>query len=133
MNDFPIRSFALGILGGIAGGIVGGFICKLLASQGFYAGLIPGAMVGLGFALAARKGHLLFGVASGILGLVAGLATEWQVFHADQSFFESVVQLKTEGIVTWVMLGVGTLFAFSFGRGSRYNVGHQKSNTGDPT
>lgn len=129
MNDFPIKNFALGILGGIAGGIAGGFICKFIAGQGFYAGMIPGAMVGLGFAFAARKGHLLFGVASGILGLVTGLVTEWQVFHSDQTFFESIVQLKKEGIVTWVMLGVGTLLAFSFGKGNRYNVGQPKSNT----
>ena len=133
MDDFPIKNLALGILGGIAGGIAGGFICKFLAGQGFYAGVIPGAMVGLGFAFAARKGHLLFGFASGILGLVAALVTEWQVFHSDQSFFESVAQLQKEGIVTWVMLGVGTLLAFSFGKGNSYNVGQRKSNTGDQT
>jgi hypothetical protein len=122
MNDFPIKNFAMGIVGGIAGGIVGGFICKFLADQGFYAGMVPGALVGLGFSLAARQGHLGFGVVSGILGLLAGLITEWKIFHAEQSFFNSIVDLKDEGIVTWIMLGIGTVLAFSIGMGNKYNA-----------
>ena len=88
-------------------------------------------MVGFGFSMAARKSHLLFGVVSGILGLLAGLVTEWQVFHSNLSFFESIVQLKDEGIVTWIMLGLGTLLAFLIGKGNSYNVSQRTPKTGD--
>jgi hypothetical protein len=129
MNDFPIKSFALGILGGILGGIVGGFICKFIADHSWYVGALPGTMVGFGFALAARKGHIAFGVISGILGLLTGLITAWQVIHPSQSFFNSILKLQDEGIVTWIMLGLGTMLAFSIAKGNTYSVPKRKIDT----
>lgn len=126
MNDFPIKNLALGIVGGIAGGFAGGLICKFLADQGFYGVILPGALVGLGFALAARKGHFGFGAVSGVLGLLAGLLTQWKVYSDEPSFFKLVGELKDYSIVTWIMLGLGAVLAFTIGKGNTFNVPQQK-------
>ena len=130
MSQFPFKNFASGMLGGIAGAIAGIFICKFLADQGYYAGVVPGALVGLGFSMAAKRGHLGFGVASGILGLLAGLIAEWQLFHSDDSFLHSIQDLQNEGIVTWIMLGLGTILAFSIGKGKTNNFSKRKIDDG---
>ena len=117
MNVFPVKQLVLGTLGGLAGGAIGFFACQLLADQGLYAAVLPGALVGLGFAFAARKKHIAFGIISAILGLVAGLVTQWRVYSNEPSFFKLVGELKDYSMVTWLVLGVGTVLAFSFGMG----------------
>ena len=131
MSGFPIKNFIFGVLGGITGGVVGGFICRFLADQGLYAVVIPGALVGLGFGLAAKKGHIVFGLVSGIMGLLAGLMTQWLVYSNEPSFFKLVAELKDYHVMTFILLGLGTLLAFSFGKGNTYNVRKQKFDTRD--
>ena len=117
MNIFPVKQLVLGILGGLAGGAIGFFACQWLVDQSLYSVVLPGVLVGLGFAFAARKKHIAFGIISAIMGLVAGLVTEWRVYSNEPSFFKLVGELKDDSIVTWLMLGVGTVLAFSFGMG----------------
>ncbi len=126
MNHLPIKNLFLGLIGGVAGGIVGFFVCKWLATQGFYAVVIPGAMVGLGFGLAARKRHQAFGLICAVLGLFAGLITQWKVYSNEPSFWKLVGELKDYSIVTWVLLGLGVVMAYSFGLGrDRYQPPRQ--------
>lgn len=133
MKDLPIKSLATGILGGIAGGIAGGFICKFLASQGLYGVALPGALVGLGFAFSARKRHIGLGIVSGILGLLAGLLTQWKVYSSEPSFLKLVGELKDYHFVTWIMLGIGTAMAFSIGMGNPNSARNQRFHSDDQT
>jgi hypothetical protein len=116
MSDLPIKNLALGLVGAIVGGAIGCFIFQWVADQGFYAP-IPGAMVGIGFSLAARKRHQIFGFICGVLGLVAGLAAEWMTFKSDKSPMEFLESLAKEPAMTWIMLVLGVVLAFSFGVG----------------
>ena len=117
MNEFPIKRFAKGMVGGAVGGWIGFFACQWMADQEFYTVVLPGAFVGLGFAFAARKKHLLFGIVSAIMGLLAGLITQWKVYSNEPSFFKLVGELKDYSLVTWILLGLGVALAFSFGLG----------------
>jgi hypothetical protein len=118
MSGFPIKNLLFGVAGGVVGGVVGLLLCKWLATLGpFYAVVLPGALVGLGFGFAAQKRHLVFGLLSAAMGLLAGLLTQWIVYSNESSFFNLVGQLKDYSPVTWVLLGLGVVFAFSFGLG----------------
>lgn len=122
MHPFPTARLVRGIFGGIAGGLLGGLACKLLAGQGLYAVAIPGGLVGIGFLLAARHRHIVFGFVSGLLGLLAGLLTQWQVYSNEPSFFNLVIDLKDYHSATWIMIGLGTIMAFVIGLGSPSNA-----------
>lgn len=116
MSKPPITSLILGIVGAVIGGIVGFFIFKWVARQGFYAP-IPGAFVGIGFGLAARRYHPMFGIISAILGLIAGLVAEWMTFRSEASLPDFVDAMRNESPITWVMIGLGVVLAYSFGAG----------------
>ena len=117
MNGVPLKQCLLGIIGGVIGGAIGLFICKWLATQGFYAVAIPGGLAGLGFGYGARHRSFVFGAVSGVLGLLAGLITQWKVYSNEPSFFKLVGELKDYSMVTWFLLGLGAVLAFSFGTG----------------
>ena len=82
---------------------------------------IGGAFVGLGFGLAARRPHFIFGVICAILALGWGLFCEWSwnKFVADDSFFYFLTHLHQidKPILTWIFVLIGCAMAFSFGRG----------------
>jgi hypothetical protein len=112
-----LKNLFLGLLGGIAGGIIGGFICKFLATQNLYTVALPGALLGLGFAWASRRRHIVFGIICGILGLLAGLLTQWLVYSNNDTFVSLLLELKDYSWVTFFMLGLGAVFGFWFGLG----------------
>ena len=113
METFPVKNLAQGLLGALVGGAIGCFVFKWIAGQGFYTP-IPGALTGLGFGLAARRQHPAFGVIGAVLGLYAGLAAEWMTFKSDKGLAEFLSGLAKEPLMTWIMLALGTVLAFSF-------------------
>ena len=117
MNNFPVKNLILGLIGGVVGGVLGGFICELLSNNGFYAVALPGAAVGFGFAMMAKKRHIAFAVICGILGLLAGLLTQWLVYSNNETFLSLLFELKDYSIVTFIMLGLGAVCGFSIGHG----------------
>lgn len=117
MNEFPFKNLLFGLAGAIVGGGAGIFIFCWMASQNYYAAVIPGALVGLGFGLAARKRHVAFGVISALNAIaVTGLA-EWRAFVPSRSFSDFLDWYFQEGPITWIMLAIGVAMAFSFGMG----------------
>ena len=121
MKEFPILKLFLGIVGGIVGGAIGLYACKWLHGQGYYAIVLPGALVGLGFGYAARHCSVAFGIVSALIGFIAGLATEWTVIYGGKpSLTEFLQNLKSDSPVTWILLGVGVALAYSFGVGRKH-------------
>ena len=118
-NDaaFPVDRLAFGLVGAIAGAVVGYFAFGFLVDQGWYSLIIPGACVGLGFGLASRRRHVVFGVISAFLGLITCVACEWHILNKGESFSEFIDGFKNEGIMTWIMLVFGVLAAYWFGVG----------------
>jgi len=112
-----------GIAGGAVGGVVGYFLFRWMLTKGFYALVLPGALLGLGAGLAARARSLPLGVVCGVAGLVLTVFTEWcrpgGPFKADPSFLYFVTHLHQldGGVVTYVMMGLGAACAYWFGQG----------------
>ncbi len=111
----------LGLVGAAVGGALGYFVFGWILSHGFYAMIIPGTALGLGFGLAARRYRIYFGFICAVLALGLGLFTEWRhfPFSANGTFAYFLTHLQQLTPVTWIMIVVGCVFAFSFGQGRR--------------
>ena len=104
---------------GAVGGLIGYWACFWLLREGFYAIVLPGACLGMGCGLLARRSSLALGITAAVAAVALGLFTEWRFwpFRADHSlgfFITHVHQLRAG---TWLTIGFGGLFAFWFGRG----------------
>ena len=110
-----------GIAGGALGGVVGYFLFQFLLARQFYALALPGAMVGLGAGLLARGRSQALGAICAAAAILLAIVIEWQraPFKADGSFLYFVTHLhRWDGAtVKFVMIAVGALCAYWFGRG----------------
>ena len=86
---------------------------KKLAKQGFYSLILPGGLIGLGAGLG-RGLSWWVSVLCGLLGLCAGLFTQWHLFPfvADRSAGYFLTHLHHLKPLTLLMLGAGTVIAF---------------------
>ena len=113
-------NWLLGVVGGIVGGALGYFAFFLFACQGFYAMVLPGALLGLscGF-LSGIKSNVL-GIVCGLLAVLLGFFTQWRFapFIDDGSFAYSM---------TLIMITVGGIFGFWFGKGRTGGVWLRRS------
>jgi hypothetical protein len=122
-----IVSNLLGVIGAIAGGVFGYVIFWWIVRQGFYALILPGAMLGLGCGLLARHASMARGVLCALAGLGLGLYTDWtfEQFPADPSFSYYLTHLQLLRPITLLMVGLGGVIAYwlgkdgGFGRPSR--------------
>ena len=115
----------LGVIGAIAGGAIGYFAFFFIAQQGFYAMVLPGAILGLGCGwLSGIKSNLL-GVVCAISAVCLGLFTEWRYapFLADDSLAYFMTHLQELKPITLIMIGFGGLFGYWFGMGRDGGVG----------
>ncbi len=97
------------VLGGaLAGGILGYFAFDWIARQGFYALMLPGALLGLGASLAKNRSVLLAAVC-GVGAVALGLFTEWRFapFIKDDSFGYFLLHAWELKPLTLVMIGLG--------------------------
>ena len=118
-SDFFLGRLAIGLLGGVVGGAAGYFVYKWALSQGFYALAIPGAFLGFGFGLAGRRRNLTFGIICLVLAFGLSLFAEWSTFpfKADPSLWFFMTHLHLLKPLTWVMIAIGSIIAFTTGRG----------------
>lgn len=103
----------LALCGALVGGALGYFAFFWVVSQGFYALVLPGGLLGIGAGLVSTRA-LWVAVVCGLLGLGLGLFTEYRFapFVADDSlgyFLTHVMSLKP---VTLLMIIAGGLIAF---------------------
>lgn len=128
MQSNPLN-YILGIFGGIVGAVVGYFVFFFAIGQGLYPMVLPGALVGLGCgAMLGMKSNVM-GVVCGLIALVFGLFIEWQFapFERDRSFgffLSHVNQLRS---MTLILIVIGALLAFAFGRGREGGVWVRKT------
>ena len=108
-----------GIAGGIVGGVIGYFIFRWLVRQGMYGMMIPGALIGLGAGLAARRKSTVLGVVCAAGALVTAVVIEWHLFPfaKDESFAFFLAHLHHLSPMKLIMIGLGGVFAFWFGQG----------------
>lgn len=115
----PMIDAALGIVGGTVGGLLGQWAFFWIAGQGFYALVLPGAMVGFGCGLVLQRRSIPVMVICGLGGLFLGILTEWKFapFVKDQSLGYFLTHLHDLKPITLVMILLGGLLAAFLGRG----------------
>jgi hypothetical protein len=120
-RDNPEFNFASGLLGAALGGALGYFGFLWSVKQGFYALVLPGALMGLGCAVLAKRRPMALAVACGVLALAVGIFCEWRVapFIKDSSLDFFLTHLHQLRSLTLIMIVLGGVFAFWFARGSK--------------
>lgn len=113
-NSVSPATLALGMLGGLVGGVVGYFTFFWAARQGFYAIVLPPALLGLGAGLAARRRSALLAITAAVTGLALGLFIEWQFspFVVDQSLAYFITHLHALRPLTLLMIVLGTILSY---------------------
>ena len=128
-NNVKTTNWLLGIVGGIVGGALGYFAFFVLASQGFYAMVLPSALLGLGCGLLSGMKSNVLGIGCGLLAVLLGCFTEWRFdpFIDDGSFAYFITHVHKLKSMTLIMIAVGGLFGFWFGKGRAGGVGLRRS------
>jgi len=131
-ENVPTTNWLLGIVGGIVGGALGYFAFLLMARQGLYAIVLPGALLGLGCGRLSGIQSNALGVVCGIVALLLGFFTEWRFapFVDDGSFAYFIMHVHNLRSVTLIMIAIGGLFGFWFGKGRAPGVGPRRSESG---
>ena len=122
----------LGLLGALVGGVLGHFLVFMIARQGFYAIILPGALLGMGCGALSGRKSVVLGIICGVLGLAVGIYTQWRLapFIKDESLSFYLSHLLDVNRVSQIMILIGTAFAFWFGMGREGGVWIRKRNTG---
>lgn len=118
-----VQSTAQGLVGALVGGSLGFLAFRWAYSQGFYAMILPGALLGLGCGLLAQHRSIPRGIVCGVAALLLGLYTEWQYFESDDSFLYMLTHVYRLRPLTLGMIGLGTAFAFWFGKDAGFRRG----------
>jgi hypothetical protein len=111
-----ILSNVLGLVGAAVGGTLGFFLFRWILEQGFYALMLPGALLGLGGSIVSRHYSFARGVVCGLAALVLGLFTEWHFMKHDGSFVFLVRHANQLTPITQIMIAAGGLFGYWFGK-----------------
>jgi hypothetical protein len=119
LNTSQIQSWGLGIVGAFVGGVAGWLLCSLMHQNGFYALALPGAGIGLGFALLSKRPMISGGVFCAVAAFAVSIFWEGinRPFVVDDSlsyFFANLHELTPP---TWLFVGLGTVLAYWFGQG----------------
>ena len=99
---------------------MGHFAFLWIARQGFYAIILPGALIGLAGGWFLQKQTMTFGMVFGIvcalLALIGGIISEWRLrpFATDNSFSYFITHLQHLRPITLIMIAIGAVFAFWF-------------------
>src|ERR1051326_1251307 len=111
-EDKTANRFPLAIVGGVAAGAGGYFIFGWLARQGFYAVALPGALLGAGWGLLARRRSLPVSTVCSLAALGLGIFAEWDHFPfiADSSFGYFLAHLHLLPPVKILMIVLGGVF-----------------------
>lgn len=114
-----LRNWLLGLIGAIGGGVVGYLAFGWISDQGFYAGALPGALIGIGCGLLVRNESVVRGVLCGVAGVAWGFFCEWSQFPfaKDESLGFFLGHLHKLSSITLLLIGLGGFLSYWFGRG----------------
>lgn len=110
----PIAALLRGLVGAVLGGLAGYWICRGMLTYGLYAIMVPGAMLGVGWGVLARRNSIVGGVLAAAAAVALGIFTEWNLFPfvADGSLGFFLKHLADLGTVKLILIGLGAAFAF---------------------
>jgi len=110
-----------GLVGAGLGGVAGYFLFGWLLKRGYYAQILPGALLGLGCGVFVQRRNVPLAIGCGIVALVLGLFTRWKYFTSSASndfglFLTQINQLPTMPLL---MVALGGVCGFWFALGTR--------------
>ena len=107
------KSIVISLIGAALGGWLGYHAFYWIMKHGFYAMVVPGALIGLGASFGGGR-QVAVSIVCGLMALALGFFLEWQIkpFIADGSWTYFVTHLHQIKPVPWVMIILGALFAF---------------------
>lgn len=105
---------ARGYAGAAAGGALGYLLARWLLRYGYYAPLVPGAMLGLGFGLLSTRHTPLHRTLCGLLGLGLGIVFEatWFPFLEDPSFRYFLLHIHQVMLRDLLFIALGGVCAY---------------------
>ena len=113
------KTIALGLLGAAIGGTVGYFAFFWIASQGFYAIIIPPVLLGLTAGYLARRRSIPLAIICAVAGLALGLYTEWRYlpFAKDDSLLYFITHVHQKPPIKLLLLALGVFMCYRFALG----------------
>jgi tetrahydromethanopterin S-methyltransferase subunit D len=106
-----------GLAGAVVGGLAGYLLFWALARSNLAGYMIPGAALGLGAGWAARGKSQILGVICALLAVGLTLFTAWHLLFNRFTFVEFLSNLHQLHPSRWILMGLGVVFAWWFGRG----------------
>jgi hypothetical protein len=112
-----VMDFVPGLIGAVMGGVFGFFIYRLGLQQGLKAGVVPGALVGLGSGLLSSRPSRLRGLICGIGALAIGIFAEWRFapFNKDDTLGYFLTHMNLLPSLVIVMIALGTFLGYYWG------------------
>jgi hypothetical protein len=113
-------NYWLGVLGAAVGGTIGYFVFRWCLSKGFYAMVVPGALLGVGCGLLSGIRSYPLGALCAVAGLALSLFSQWRLlpFAEDGSLSFLLLHLFSDTpTVQLLMIALGAFAAFWFGVG----------------
>jgi hypothetical protein len=109
--------WVLGLIGAAIGAVAGYYVFVWGASYNLNAGVIPGALVGLGAGLLSGRQSRPRGIVCAVIALVVGTYTQWAnfPFNADTSFLYFVTNFHKQVPLVLIMLGLGVYLGYRWG------------------
>ena len=113
------------LVGAVAGSVLGYLTFHWVLSHGFYALMLPGALLGLGCYGLSRHPSTPRGAACGLAGVALGLFAEWSAFpfRKDERLAYFLAHVHHLKVVTLLMIAIGGFLAFRFGRDHYWPAG----------
>jgi|SRR5437667_3090447 len=104
----------LSAIGAVLGGVLGHYAFRWIYSQGFYAPVVPGGLLGLGCAALSGQKSIIRGLLCGVAGIGLGLFSRWTIDagpHAD-SFQDFAAHFYELSPITLALIALGGLIAY---------------------
>jgi len=124
LKSIRSNTIARGLLGAVIGGGLGYLAFFWIVRQGFYALIIPGALLGYLAGLFAGGRSMTLAVICGIAGLGLGVFTEWRFrpWIADESLLYFLTHIHQLQPITLIMIALGTFFSYRLALGYHSHV-----------
>jgi len=115
------KALLLGLAGALAGGVAGYFIFIWVASQGFYALMLPGAAAGVVSGWLSRDRSPIRPIICAVFAVPLGFFCEWRFapFSADSSLVYFITHLHQLRPMTLLMIAGGAAFAYWLSSGKK--------------
>src|SRR5690242_15401189 len=111
------KIIAMGLLGAAIGGCAGYFAFFWIVSQGFYALIVPPALLGLMAGFFARGRSNTLAAICGVAGLLLAFFTDWRFNPNDRSLPEYLMHVHELKPLKLIMAALGAFFSYRFALG----------------